>query len=151
MHKMADNVEQAGDIPLLHIADGTGRRIQMLRLRKVGLLGTKFTMEQDFYRGRLVEKFGLEILIPDGAERQVVHDVIYNELVLGKIDPVSKAKYQQIMANLVSEGAEGIILGCTEIGLLVEQSDSMVPLFDTAVIHAEEAVEIALADELETS
>jgi aspartate racemase len=123
----------------------------MLRLRKVGLLGTKFTMEQDFYRGRLVEKFGLEILIPDGAERQVVHDVIYNELVLGKIDPVSKAKYQQIMANLVSEGAEGIILGCTEIGLLVEQSDSMVPLFDTAVIHAEEAVEIALADELETS
>jgi aspartate racemase len=151
MHKMADNVEQAVDIPLLHIADGTARRIQMLRLRKVGLLGTKFTMEQDFYRGRLVEKFGLEILIPDGAERQVVHDVIYNELVLGKIDPVSKAKYQQIMANLVSEGAEGIILGCTEIGLLVEQSDSMVPLFDTAVIHAEEAVEIALADELETS
>lgn len=151
MHKMAAEVEQAVGIPLLHIADGTARRIQSLHLQKAGLLGTKFTMEQDFYRGRLIEKFGLELLIPDEAERQVVHDVIYNELVLGKINPASKAKYQQIIVNLTERGAEGIILGCTEIGLLVKQADSDVPLFDTTIIHAEEAVEMALADELETS
>jgi aspartate racemase len=117
-------------------------------LLRVGLLGTQFTMEQDFYRGRLVEKYALDVLIPDRADREIVHRVIYNELVLGKIVPDSKAEYLRIISALAKAGAEGIILGCTEIGLLVSQADSTLPLFDTTRIHALAAVRYALQDKI---
>jgi aspartate racemase len=144
MHKMADEVQQSIAIPLLHIADATAEAVKAQGLQRVGLLGTRFTMEQDFYRGRLVEKYGLDVLIPDSADREIVHRVIYNELVLGRIEPASKAEYLRIIAALAHAGAEGIILGCTEIGLLVSQADSALPLFDTTRIHALAAVEFAI-------
>jgi aspartate racemase len=144
MHKMADDVEQAIRIPLLHIADATAEAIKVQGLSKIGLLGTKFTMEEDFYRGRLVEKHGLEVLIPDAEDREIVHRVIYDELVLGKIKSESRNQYRRIIGNLITAGAQGIILGCTEIGLLVKNEDSSVPLFDTTYIHAVSAVEYAL-------
>jgi aspartate racemase len=144
MHKMAEDVQAAIDIPLLHIADATATAIQTQGLHKIGLLGTNFTMEEDFYRGRLEQKFGLEVIVPERPERQVVHDIIYDELCLGLTKADSRAQYRQIMADLAAAGAEGIILGCTEIGLLVNQEDSPVPLFDTTVIHAETAVTYAL-------
>jgi aspartate racemase len=148
MHKMADEVQKSISIPLLHIADATAEAIQALGLLRVGLLGTQFTMEQDFYRGRLVEKYALDVLIPDRADREIVHRVIYNELVLGKIVPDSKAEYLRIISALAKAGAEGIILGCTEIGLLVSQADSTLPLFDTTRIHALAAVRYALQDKI---
>jgi aspartate racemase len=141
MHKMADDVEQAIRIPLLHIADATAEAIKVQGLSKIGLLGTKFTMEEDFYRGRLVEKHGLEVLIPDAEDREIVHRVIYDELVLGEIKSESRNQYRRIIGNLITAGAQGIILGCTEIGLLVKDEDSSVPLFDTTSIHAVSAVE----------
>jgi len=144
MHKMADEVQNSISIPLLHIADATAEAIQAQGLQRVGLLGTRFTMEQDFYRGRLVEKYGLDVLLPDRADREIVHRVIYDELVLGKILPASKAEYLRIIAGLAKAGAGGIILGCTEIGLLVSQADSTLPLFDTTRIHALAAVKYAL-------
>jgi len=144
MHKMADDVEQAVSIPLLHIADATAKVIQAQGLRKIGLLGTKYTMEEDFYRGRLVNKHGLEVLIPDADDREVIHRVIYEELVLGKINSESREEYKLIIERLVAGGAQGIILGCTEIGLLVKQNDSQMPLFDTTYLHAVAAVELAL-------
>ena len=144
MHKMAEEVQQAIGIPLLHIADATAKVINAQGLQRVGLLGTRFTMEEDFYRGRLVEKFHLGVLIPEAADREIVHRVIYDELVLGKIQPASKAEYLRIVAGLAEAGAEGIILGCTEIGLLISQADSRLPLFDTTRIHALAAVEYAL-------
>jgi aspartate racemase len=144
MHKMANEVQANIGIPLLHIADATADRIKTHGLRKIGLLGTRFTMEEDFYRGRLVDKHGLNVLSPDPADRAIVHRIIYEELVLGKILPESKAEYRRIIENLIAAGAEGIILGCTEIGLLVKPEDSRVPLFDTTLIHAEAAVEMAL-------
>jgi aspartate racemase len=144
MHKMADSVQNSIQIPLLHIADATAEVIKARGLRKIGLLGTRFTMEQDFYRGRLVDLHGLDVIIPEEADRAVVHRVIYEELVLGKILPESKAEYQRIIAKLEAQGAEGIILGCTEIGLLVKDEDSRVPLFDTTLIHAEAAVKLAV-------
>jgi aspartate racemase len=147
MHKMADEVQAAIGIPLLHIADATAAAVQLKGLRKVGLLGTNFTMEGDFYKGRLETKFGLEVIVPERAERQIVHDIIYDELCLGITKADSRARYRQIMTDLAASGAEGIILGCTEIGLLVNQEDSPVPLFDTTVIHAETAVTHALKDE----
>ena len=146
MHKMADEVQASVDIPLLHIADATAEAVKAQGLHKVGLLGTSFTMEQEFYRGRLVERHGLEVLIPEADDRQIVHRVIYDELVVGKIEAASKAKYARIIEKLVQAGAEGIILGCTEIGLLVKAEDSRVPLFDTTQIHALAAVEMALED-----
>ena len=146
MHKMADEVQKSLGIPLLHIADATGEVVKAQGLRKVGLLGTKFTMEEDFYRGRLVQKHGLSVIIPDAADREIIHKVIYGELVLGRINPASKAEYVRIIENLVRQGAEGIILGCTEIGLLVKDEDSRVPLFDTTRIHALAAVKFALAE-----
>jgi len=146
MHKMAEQVQEQIGIPLLHIADATAERILSQGLQTIGLLGTKFTMEEDFYRGRLVSKYGLQVLIPNPQERETVHCVIYDELCLGRIEPRSKAQYVAIMENLVRQGAEGIILGCTEIGLLVEAADSQVPLFDTTLIHAQAAVDWALAD-----
>jgi aspartate racemase len=145
MHKMADEVQKSIDIPLLHIADATADVIKIAGLHKIGLLGTRYTMEEDFYRGRLVEKHGLDILTPSTADREIVHHVIYDELVLGQINPNSRLAYQRIIENLVDNGAEGIILGCTEIGLLVKDADSRVALFDTTHIHAEAAVRMALA------
>jgi aspartate racemase len=144
MHKMADEVEAAIGIPLLHIADATAEAIKAKGLSKIGLLGTKFTMEEDFYRGRLVEKHGLEVLIPEAEEREIVHGVIYDELVLGEIKSKSREQYKQIIEKLIVAGAQGIILGCTEISLLVKDEDSRVPLFDTTYIHAVAAVEMAL-------
>ena len=144
MHKMADEVDAAINIPLLHIADATADAIQAQGLSKIGLLGTKFTMEEDFYRGRLVEKHGLEVLIPEADDREIVHRVIYDELVMGQIKPESREAYKQIIEKLIAAGAQGIILGCTEIGLLVKDEDSRVPLFDTTYIHAVSAVKMAL-------
>jgi aspartate racemase len=146
MHKMADQVQASLGIPLLHIADATAEAVKSRGLKRVGLLGTRFTMEGDFYRRRLVEKHGLEVLIPGPADRAIVHRVIYEELVLGRIEPASKKEYLRIIASLADAGAEGIILGCTEIGLLVSQADSRLPLFDTTRIHALAAVQFALQD-----
>lgn len=145
MHKMADEVEVAIGISLLHIADATADAIKAQGLNKIGLLGTKFTMEEDFYRGRLVEKHGLEVLIPEAEDREIVHRVIYDELVLGEIKSESREQYKRIIEKLIAAGAQGIILGCTEIGLLVKDEDSRVPLFDTTIIHAVAAVEVALS------
>jgi aspartate racemase len=144
MHKMAEEVQASIDIPLLHIADAAAEAIKARGLRKVGLLGTRFTMEENFYRGRLAEKYGLEVLIPEDADRAIVHRVIYEELVLGAIVPASKVEYERIIESLINQGAEGIILGCTEIGLLIKDEDSRVPLFDTTRFHAQAAVEMAL-------
>jgi aspartate racemase len=145
MHKLTDDIQSSIHIPFLHIADATAERIVKAGLKRVGLLGTRYTMEENFIKDRLVEKYGLEVLIPGGEERALVHRVIFEELVLGVINPVSKAAYARVIAGLVHRGCEGIILGCTEIGMLVEAGDSPVPLYDTARIHAEAAVEYALA------
>ena len=144
MHKMADEIQAQIQIPLLHIADATARHIQAQGLRTVGLLGTKFTMEQDFYTGRLTERHGLSVLIPDAAEREDIHRVIYEELCVGTIQQTSKQRFLAIIQHLHQRGVEGIILGCTEIPLLLQQADCQVPLFDTTGIHAEAAVEFAL-------
>jgi aspartate racemase len=150
MHKMAEAIEENINIPLLHIADATAERIKSEGWDTIGLLGTNFTMEEDFYKGRLEKKYGINVLVPNKKERAAVHKVIYDELVLGKINPASKALYEDIMAHLVSKGAQGIILGCTEIGLLVGDGDCTVPLFDTTRIHAVAAVEKALEEGLPT-
>lgn len=144
MHKVAGQISAATTIPLLHIADATGRRIRQAGVHKVGLLATRFTMEQDFYRGRLREQFDLEVITPDEADQKLVHEVIYHELCLGEIKPESRLRYRAIMQKLVAQGAEAIILGCTEITLLVDATDASVPLFDTTLIHAEDAVIQAL-------
>ncbi len=144
MHKVAAEIQSAIWIPFLHIADATAAQIKAQGLRKIGLLGTRFTMEEDFYRGRLVDQHGLEVLVPPADERERVHRVIYDELCLGKLLPESRAAFVGIMERLVEAGAEGIILGCTEIGLLVGPGDSTVPLFDTTRIHALAAVDFAL-------
>jgi aspartate racemase len=144
MHVMADDVERAAGLPLLHIADPTAARIRAAGFSRVGLLGTAFTMEQPFYTGRLAERFGLTVLVPEAADRQVVHRIIYEELVLGRIEAASREAYAGVMARLAERGAEAIILGCTEIMLLVRPEDSPVPLFDTTELHAEAAVEWAL-------
>ncbi len=144
MHKVAEQVQSSVKIPLLHIADATAEKILEMGISKVGLLGTAFTMEQDFYKGRLHEKYQLEVLIPSSADRKIVHKVIYQELCLGKIDAASKVEYTRIMAELIARGAQGIILGCTEIMLLVGQEDSVVPVFDTTALHVAKAVNFAL-------
>jgi aspartate racemase len=144
MHKSAGAMQAGIGIPLLHIADATAERICAKGLHTIGLLGTRFTMEEDFYKGRLTEKFGLEVLIPPQFERNLVHQVIYDELCLGIIHQPSRDNYRQVIASLIQRGAQGIILGCTEIGLLVKPEDSSVPLFDTTQIHAEAAVDWAL-------
>lgn len=145
MHKMADEVQAQIGIPLVHIADATAEKIKAQGIHKIGLLGTRFTMEEDFYAGRLAGKHGLEVLIPAETDRQLVHDVIYDELCLGITRDRSRDEYRRIIAALVESGAEGVILGCTEIMLLVGQDDSSVPVFDTTTIHAVAAVEHALA------
>lgn len=145
MHKVADAIEAAVDIPLFHIADPTALCIREAGHRCIGLLGTRFTMEQDFYRQRLQSKHGLQVLIPSAADRDIVHRVIYEELCLGKILPASRDEYRRIIASLQEQGAQAVILGCTEISLLVHRSDAAVPLFDTTQIHAVAAAEHALA------
>jgi aspartate racemase len=144
MHKLADQIIANVDIPFLHIADATAEKIVAAGMKKVGLLGTRFTMEYDFYKGRLIQNFGLDVLVPDKANKDIIHRVIYEELVQGKIVDASRAEYKRIIETLIAQGAQGIILGCTEIELLVKQEDSRVPLFPTTQIHAVAAVEFAL-------
>lgn len=145
MHRMAEEVAAAVAIPLLHIVDPTAEAIGRAGLTRVGLLGTAFTMEQDFYKGRLATRFGFEVLTPDADDRRQVHDIIYRELVAGVVRDASRQVYRDVIARLVARGAEAIILGCTEIMLLVRPEDSAVPVFDTTELHARAAVERALA------
>ena len=143
MHLVASQVEAAAGVPLLHIADATAQRIRAAGLARVGLLGTRFTMEQPFYRERL-EQAGLQVLLPDAPARERIHAVIYDELCRGRIEAASRDAYRAIITDLVARGAQAVILGCTEIGLLVGDDDAAVPLFDTARIHAEAAADWAL-------
>lgn len=144
MHRMADAVAAAVAIPLIHIADPTAAAIKAAGLRKVGLLGTAFTMEQEFYKGRLAARHGLEVIVPEPADRALVHRVIYEELVRGEVRAESRIAYRAVMARLVDRGAEAVILGCTEIMLLVDDTDCAVALFDTTRLHAMAAVTAAL-------
>ncbi len=144
MHKVVPQIEKHIDIPILHIADATARRIKSLGYRRVGLLGTNYTMEQDFYKGRLKEKHGIDTIVPGQADRGIVHDVIYDELCKGTIAERSRCEFVRIISMLNEGGAEAVILGCTEIALLIRQEHTPVPLLDTVLIHAEEAVRVAL-------
>jgi aspartate racemase len=146
MHKVAPAVERAITIPLLHIADATAEQLQADGIRRVGLLGTRFTMEQDFYIGRLEERFGIEVVVPHQAERDIVHRVIFEELCQGRVDDVSRQRYLTIIDSLYAQGAQAVILGCTEIAMLVSQQDTPVPLYDTTALHAQKAVAWALSD-----
>ena len=143
MHKVAPEIEAAIQIPLLHIADATAEILVNEDIKSIGLLGTAFTMEQEFYKGRLTNNYGLQVLVPNEDDRQIVHRIIYQELCLGKIESNSKAEYLRIIDTLAAQGAEAVILGCTEIGMLVNQTDTDVRLLDTTAIHAEKAVEYA--------
>ena len=144
MHRVADEVAAAVDIPLLHIADATAEALRRDGVGRVGLLGTAFTMELDFYRGRISDNYGIEVVVPELHDRQLVHDIIYQELCQGCIDDDSREVYLAIMERMRGESIEGIILGCTEIGMLVEQKHTDIPLYDTTAIHAREAVKRAL-------
>lgn len=143
MHKVIKHIEENVSLPIVHIADSTANQIQKSKISTVGLLGTKYTMEQDFYKTR-IEFNGIKVLIPDEEDRRVINKVIYEELCLGEIQQLSRDYYKKVIKRLVDDGAEGIILGCTEIGLLVKPEDSEVPLFDTTRIHAIESVNLAL-------
>lgn len=145
MHKVADDIQASIHVPFLHIADATAEQVKAQGLMAVGLLGTRFTMEEDFYVGRLTQRFGLRVLIPEPAEREMIHRVIYDELVLGEIKMDSKEQYLAAIEHLIERGAQGIILGCTEIGLLIHAEDCRVPVFDTTRLHAQAAVDFALA------
>jgi aspartate racemase len=145
MHKLAPQIQQQIYIPLLHIADATAEKIRAAGLRKVALLGTRFTMQEEFYKDRLSRNYGLEVIVPGKAEMEIVDRIIFEELCLGKIVPTSKERYKDVIAGLENAGAQGVILGCTEIGLLVKPQDFQLPLFDTTQIHAEAAVAFALA------
>lgn len=144
MHKVAPVVQQQISIPLLHIADPTAKSVLSQGIRKIGLLGTRFTMQEDFYKGKLVRDHGLTVLTPTDTDMDIIHQVIFEELCLGLVKDVSKKKYIAVIKRLEAAGAEGVILGCTEIGLLVKDQDCSIPLFDTTVIHAEAAVDDAL-------
>ncbi|WP_262268092.1 aspartate/glutamate racemase family protein [Microvirga yunnanensis] len=144
MHRLADAVSSAVSLPLLHIADPTAAKIKAAGLERIGLLGTAFTMEQDFYKGRLQQHHGLDVMVPNEDDRRIVHEIIYKELVLGTIRPESRQAYREIIGRLIERSAQGIILGCTEIMLLVSDEDSAVPLFDTTTLHALAAVDRAL-------
>lgn len=144
MHLMAEEVQEGINLPLLHIADATAQAVKRKKLNTVGLLGTQFTMEKEFYRGRLEKRHQLKVLVPDQEKREAVHQVIYDELVKGKIEGNSREMYREVISSLVARGAQGIVLGCTEIGLLVKQEDVPVPVFDTMEIHALAAVDAAL-------
>ncbi|WP_129688831.1 aspartate/glutamate racemase family protein [Gottfriedia acidiceleris] len=144
MHKMAKEVEESVKIPLLHIADATAKEIVNNEIKKIALLGTAFTMEHDFYKGRLIEQFGLDVIVPNEAERKLVHNIIYEELCLGIVKEESKQVYLNIIDHLIEQGAEAVILGCTEITMLISQENCSIPVFDTTRIHAESAVDFAL-------
>lgn len=144
MHKVAEQVEQTIGIPLLHIADATAEVLLQHNVTKVGLLGTRFTMEQDFYKQRLISKFGIDVITPDEHQRKDVNHIIYHELCLGQIKQSSKSRYREIIGQMAVNGAQAVILGCTEIALLISQQDTSVLLFDTTQIHAEAAVSFAL-------
>ena len=144
MHKMAEDIEEKAQIKVLHIAEATGKEIIKRRIKKIGLLGTNFTMEQDFYKKVLKDSFNIEVIIPNESERGIIHKVIYDELCKGIISEESKNEYIKIINNLVLSGAEGIVLGCTEIPLLIKQEDVNIPIFDTTMIHSISAVEFAL-------
>ncbi|WNC73400.1 aspartate/glutamate racemase family protein [Thalassotalea psychrophila] len=144
MHKVAAQVEAAINIPLLHIADATAELLVQQNIKTVGLIGTAFTMEQDFYKGRLSERYGLTVLTPNSDDRAIIHNVIYKELVLGKTLPASKEHYLRVIESLAQQGAEAVILGCTEVGMLITQKDTEVTLLDTTHIHAQKAVEFAI-------
>ena len=144
MHKIAPEIEAAVNIPLLHIADATAEVLVKEGIKSVGLVGTAFTMEQEFYKGRLTDNYGLNVLVPNDDDRKIVHEVIYDELCLGVIRDESKVEYLRIINLLAALGAEAVILGCTEIGMLINQNDTSVRLFDTASIHADKAVEYAI-------
>ena len=147
MHKMAPEVQSAVNIPLLHIADATAVEVKKKGIESIGLLGTKYTMEEDFYKGRLVENYGLEVVIPQKNDRNIINQVIYHELCMGKIQKESKNEFVRIIKDMDATGAEGVILGCTEISLLIKPEDSPLSLFDTTAIHASAAVEFALGDD----
>ena len=144
MHKMADEVQQAVAIPLIHIADATAGAIKDAGVQKPLLLGTRFTMEQDFYKGHLEKNHGISVLVPGKEERTTIHDIIYEELCQGEIKPASKQRYLDIVSNAVSAGADGVIFGCTEVGLLITQDDLDLPAFDTTELHAVAALDFAL-------
>ncbi len=146
MHKVMPEIEQKITVPILHIADTTAQKLLEQGVKKVGLLGTAFTMEQDFYKGRLTDKFGIDVMVPDENERKQVHDIIYQELCRGEIKEESRAIYSQVIEKLSQQGAEAVILGCTEIALLIQQQHTDVPLFDTIAIHAEAAVRLATSN-----
>ena len=146
MHKVAPAIEAAVQLPLLHIADATADAIVAQGLKRVALLGTRFTMEQDFYKSRLSEQYGLDVMVPNPPEREAVHRIIYEELCLGQIRESSREVYRSIIRGLVEQGAQAIVLACTEIGLLVSAQDCTVPLFDSTVLHAQAAVDWALTD-----
>ena len=146
MHKVAPEVQAAVNIPLLHIADATANKLLADGITKVGLLGTGFTMQQDFYQGRLTQGFGIQVITPNAEQQQKVHEVIYKELCLGNINKQSKRYYLKVIQDLYNQGAQAVILGCTEITLLVKQAETSVPLYDTTAIHAQSAVAAALDD-----
>jgi aspartate racemase len=148
MHRLAEHIEAGIGIPFLHIADATAAAVKAAGLRRVGLLGTRFTMEKAFYRGRLEDLHGLEVLVPAVAQRELVHRIIYDELCLGRIEAESRNAYLAVVDDLIAAGSEGIVLGCTEIGLLLKDGDRPVPFFDTTRLHAEAAVSWALAEGL---
>lgn len=148
MHKVAPQIEEAVSIPLLHIADATANALQQDGVTSVGLLGTRFTMEQAFYRERLQER-GIKVIVPDQAQRDVIHSVIYEELCRGMINPDSKTAYLEVVSSLADSGAEGVILGCTEIGLLIQEADTKVKLYDTTEIHVDYAVQLALGAQVQ--
>jgi aspartate racemase len=146
MHLCSTEIIKNTSLPFVHIAEATGEKIKEKALKKVALLGTKFTMEEDFYKDILINDFGIEVMIPDIEGRELIHDIIYKELVMGKIKDTSKLIYQKIIDELIDRGAEGIILGCTEIPLLISDEDVSVPIFNTTKIHAEKAVKLALEE-----
>lgn len=146
MHKVAEEVELASQLPLLHIADATGQHLRQKEMTRVGLLGTRYTMEQDFYRRRLLQRHGIDVMIPDESQREIVNSVIYNELCRGIFTEASRQAYCDIIEDLAQQGAQGVILGCTEIPLLVQQSATKIPLFDTSLLHAQAAADYAIGD-----
>ena len=146
MHKVAPQIEGAISIPILHIADATAEKLITDGVKRVGLLGTRFTMQQEFYKDRIAEKYGIEVLVPSEEQQQVIHGIIYSELCQGIVSIPSRACYLQVIEALSEQGVEAIVLGCTEIGLLVQQQHTSIPLYDTTSIHANRAVEMALSD-----
>jgi aspartate racemase len=144
MHKVADAIEASTSIPLIHIADATARKIRSAGKRKPAILATRFTMEQDFYTGRLREKFGLDVVIPDEADRTLVHQIIYDELCVGRVTETSRQAFVDVARRLAARGADCLILGCTEVGMLLDENNAPLPIFDTALIHADAAVDFAL-------